>query len=211
MQDVADTEVNGGRARCRVHNIAMGDDGRCLLCARDRPDPEPAARGPWPIVGVGAVIFFVVLGAYALRRQSDRQTPIPDPVAAQPRANPAPQPPQGAQAPAPQGADPKKIAEQRRQEALDRQEAIEDEMHNVPITVYATAKCCDKMRTWLADNDYSFREKDPEKDESAREQLSKLNPAKSVPTFDIDGVGVVGFTPRRVELVLRQAAIKRLE
>jgi glutaredoxin len=207
---VAETEVQQARPRCRVHNIAMGDDGRCLLCARERSAPaSTTSRNPWPVIGFVMAAFLVLLGAYALKRSLDRPTATAD-VTTTPDPPPQDAPAAGEEAAIPPPPRPQKP---RPEDPERRERELDAEMRRVPITMYGTASCgyCKKAREWFAKNDYRYRERDPEKDKTSLAELEKINPQGQVPTFDIDGFVVVGFAPRNVEVALRQAAKQRLE
>ena len=84
-------------------------------------------------------------------------------------------------------------------------------MHRVPITLYSTAWCsaCARAKAWLVANRYGYRELDVEHDETARRTHRELNPRGSVPTIDVDGDVMVGFSASSLESRIRQAAERR--
>jgi len=100
-----------------------------------------------------------------------------------------------------------------RQHLREREIAIQAEMHRIPIKIYVTQWCphCQRARVWLAANRYSFTAIDVEADAAARRTRDTLNSGHSVPTFDIDGVVLVGFSEGSVDRVLREQATRRLE
>ncbi len=82
----------------------------------------------------------------------------------------------------------------------------------VSMTVYVTQTCpvCRRAQTWLSANNIPHRAVDVRIDPRAREQMERLNPRGSVPTFDIDGTVLVGFGERTVSRTLARAAEKHL-
>ncbi|MBW2456289.1 MAG: glutaredoxin family protein [Deltaproteobacteria bacterium] len=99
-----------------------------------------------------------------------------------------------------------------RQQQGARELEILKEMRRVPIKVYMTKWCplCTKTRAWLKAKGYRFREYDVESDREAGRTQDRLNPAGTVPTLDIEGEVLVGFSAGRIERVLRQRAERRL-
>jgi glutaredoxin len=57
----------------------------------------------------------------------------------------------------------------------------------------------------------AFEEHDIERDSSARERARRLNPRGSVPTIDVDGQLMVGFSAQRLEYLVSMAAQRRFE
>ncbi len=65
-----------------------------------------------------------------------------------------------------------------------------------PVIMYSTAWCgvCTRAKKWMQQNGVRYGEHDVEKDEEAGRTLLRLNPRQSVPTFDVGGDVVVGFS-----------------
>ena len=78
--------------------------------------------------------------------------------------------------------------------------------------MYATEWCgsCRRAREYLHDNDIVYTEYDIERDESAKRRLAEINPRASVPTFRIDDIVQVGFSPEGFEQKLNEAVLRRL-
>jgi glutaredoxin len=76
------------------------------------------------------------------------------------------------------------------------QEQIRAAIRRVSVTVYTTRTCpiCAQARAFLAANQIPFVEKDVEANAGYRGDFFALNPARTVPTFTIDGQIVVGFS-----------------
>ncbi len=85
-------------------------------------------------------------------------------------------------------------------------------LSNVEVTVYGTGWCgvCRRATTWLRASGIPFREIDIERSESGRQRMRQLNPEGSVPTIDVDGEVMVGFSPEAMGRALGEAVQKRL-
>jgi glutaredoxin len=89
--------------------------------------------------------------------------------------------------------------------------ALLSEMRDVPIAMYMTEWCpvCQKARQWLQHHDFAFVEHDVETDVRAGRILRQVNPRGSVPTFDIDGRFLIGFSAYQLRAAIREAALQR--
>lgn len=85
-------------------------------------------------------------------------------------------------------------------------------LNEVQVEMYATTWCgsCRRARTYLDFNGIAYTEYDIDQDEDAKERLSKLNPRRSIPTFQIDEVVQIGFSAESLEYKLNQAVRRRL-
>jgi glutaredoxin 3 len=97
-------------------------------------------------------------------------------------------------------------------EDRDRRDALAAEMRRVEIVMYTTQWCphCQEARAWMFARGVSFTERDVEADPEARKVQRVLNPSGGVPTIDIDGAVLVGFSAGQAERALRHAAERRL-
>jgi glutaredoxin len=111
---------------------------------------------------------------------------------------------------APQRTREEALAEARRADAQQRARDVEAAMSRVPITMYVGANCalCDAARAWMKQNGIRWSEADVA-DPGTREELKKLSPSPSVPTFDVGGEVVVGFSSTSLLTAIRRAADKR--
>lgn len=84
-------------------------------------------------------------------------------------------------------------------------------MRDVPVAMYMTHWCpvCTRASEWLQANGFRVVEFNVEADEHASRIHLLLNPRGSVPTFDIDGTTMVGFSARGFELVVARLATLR--
>ena len=223
-------------SRCPQHGLALSPTGECVLCQRERrPSGKRVTR---VFLFLGAALVAIVAAGLTLRAMNPSETtnattgiepeplgrgpnPETEPGPRQPLAEAPPQPP-GA-TPATPVAEPPPRPPVQQPPAPDNSVSREQEQarylaelamarRRVPVTVYATSWCpnCDRLRDWLRQQRISFREHDVDDDARARETYRRLNPGGSVPTIDIDGRVVVGFSPQRIAMVIDQAARERM-
>jgi glutaredoxin len=85
-------------------------------------------------------------------------------------------------------------------------------MRQVTVTMYMTQWCphCRRAQRWLTQGGYQFEMHDVDADARAADTLDAINPSGGVPTFDVEGVIVRGFDPRRLEAVIRRVARERM-
>lgn len=107
-------------------------------------------------------------------------------------------------------------AVQRRRETAERakkeaERRLAELLGKVDITLYSTRWCghCARARAYLRAQHIDFQEYDVDHDRAARERADLLNPRGSVPTFDIDGEVLVGFSPGHFEAIRQRAARRR--
>jgi glutaredoxin len=81
----------------------------------------------------------------------------------------------------------------------------------VAVTMYVTPWCsiCDRAREFLLARNVVLTERDIERAPASVRRLRKLNPALSVPTFEIEGQPYVGFNAWDLEDAIRNAKEKR--
>ncbi len=82
---------------------------------------------------------------------------------------------------------------------------------NVSITMYSTTWCpsCTRAREYMTREGILFVEHDIEQSDSARTIMERLNPRGSIPTIDIDGAILVGFSGSKIEDTIDAAVKKR--
>ena len=184
-----------------------GRDGRCVICHRD--DDETQSRSSArPVVMVALFCGAVLGGVLVWKGMRGRQTAAPVETAVVVSAPPPAPPPR--EDDTPQRSHEEAIAEARRDAAQQRARDVEAAMSRVPITLYASADCtmCDAARAWMKQSGIRWSEADVA-DPGTREELKKLSPSPSVPTFDVGGEVVVGFSSSSVLTAMRRAAEKR--
>jgi glutaredoxin len=115
--------------------------------------------------------------------------------------------------PAPGGAASGDDEASLRQRILDRARAdtARAARRNVSITMYSTSWCpvCAKARSWLNGQGLAYSDLDVEKDDAAKRRARELNARGSVPTIDIDGEVLVGFSPEHAAQLVDRAAARR--
>lgn len=79
------------------------------------------------------------------------------------------------------------------------------------VIVYSTQWCgvCKQAKAWLAKNDIPFEERDVEASRTYQTEWRKLNPRGGVPTIDVDGQVMVGFSGGQLAHMLAEAAKRR--
>jgi len=191
-----------------VELSSMRAPARPERVAADVPSEAPRARG------------------YALEQPSPVPATQPLPGApSEPPVEPFAQP--GAAPPAPAAIDPRAAAEEQRRRAEQaeserkRSEQIKADMEaralkrargNVAIVMYSAKWCgvCTRARNYMVENGISFAEHDIDEDDSARAAYERLNPRHSVPTIDVEGEVLVGFSGKSLEGLIDKAARKRV-
>jgi glutaredoxin len=82
---------------------------------------------------------------------------------------------------------------------------------NVSVVMYTTSWCpsCKSAREYMSAQRIAFTEHDIEQSKSAQLIMHRLNPKHSIPTIDIDGAVLVGFSAKAIEAAIDDAAHKR--
>ena len=88
------------------------------------------------------------------------------------------------------------------------QTAARSEHGAVNVVVYTTRWCsvCRRAKQWMSERGIAYEERDVEASTENARHMRSINPRGSVPTFDLDGQVLVGFSEREVESALRKAA-----
>ena len=87
-------------------------------------------------------------------------------------------------------------------------ESLAEQSAHVSIEMYTAVWCgtCQVAKRWLSANHVAYQEIDIDRQPGARDQLRTLNPARSIPTFDINGSVYVGFNPNVMTQMIATAA-----
>ncbi len=85
-------------------------------------------------------------------------------------------------------------------------------LSTVPIKMYTTEWCphCTRARNWFHANSIPVVEYDVEKNPAAKRAQRTLNPAGGVPTIDVDGKVLVGFSEQAVGRAIAVSVQRRL-
>ena len=226
----------GSLGLCETHELPLDERGECQLCRLSvMPSKQPPSRaGGWLglalivlLLGGGALAFAAFSGLEraapergvptrgAPARSVANVTPKPRDIERAPSSIPLPAPP-----PTP-GQMPEHRVEVAPPPALPpappAQRAITEEdakaaLSQVKIEMYATQWCgsCRSAREYLSHNGIAYTEYDIDLDEAAKGRLAKINPRTSIPTFQIDDIVQIGFSPENFEYRLNEAVRKRL-
>ncbi len=207
--------------RCGVHGLVVNADGRCVICRRGDPETEPAKTSQeWPVVvAIGfAAALLVFSGGYWLTRKLGEMNAKPPPVTAVVEtAEPSATVDEGlAKYPQSVSTVPKLGAEATRppspapeitQEELDRRK------RTIAVTMYASPKCdlCQSARTFMKARGYKLTELDVEASPTDKVLLQNINPAGTVPTFDVEGKVLVGYDRQVLDRTIEDLAMAKLK
>lgn len=223
------------RELCQTHKLVLAPDGKCVVCRRParplfavREEHETwISRVFTGLLGVGLLIGFGSLlylsgigpgytgGRYELRGSADAtgslQRATQNSQAEAPGSNPAD--PVSAAAETGEATDAQDAAGAARPAQAEpavpnKPRAEPAALQEVEVTMYATPWCniCDHARSFLHARNVVLIERDIEREPKAAQQLATINPALSVPTFEIAGRAYVGFNAWDIEDALQEAA-----
>ena len=107
---------------------------------------------------------------------------------------------------------PKPADDEARRGERERQQELANAMREVSVTMYSTSWCpvCTKARSYMQQQGIAFVERDVEASSEARSAQRALNPKGGVPTIDIEGSVIVGFSASGIDAARRAAAERRL-
>lgn len=220
---------------CAAHGLATGPDGRCVICRRNRRAAgSDGGRGALTAL---ALLAAAVVGAVALKYarpavSSEAAASAEPPNRAAVGADDAPRSPPseiaGPDQPRPRRDAPRELTGRLEapppsaapsspgpspEDARARAAELAAAMQRVPIRMFTTAWCpaCRKARAHLVEKRISFVEIDVEASPAARREHRARNPRGSVPTLDVDGEVLVGFSPGQLQAAMRRAAERRLD
>ena len=209
---------DGGPAearRCPRHGLAVAPDGLCVRCRHEEEDRVAALEEkPAAIRRAGLVALLLIAGSacvgmilYALREPAGTPA-VPRPVPKATTAAAASAPPLEPLSPALPVADSPRAAE-----SPDAASALQRAAHAARITLFCRHGdlACAPARVWLLDRGFTYRERDVDADAQARAAWQRIAPDGAIPAFEIDGEGVGGFDPARLEAALDYAGARHLQ
>ena len=180
--------------RCQPHGLASAPDGRCVVCRREglgnglsaQPGDATPTHRLWTGLGV-MVLAMGVGGAY--RTITARRTPgtISADVAPLPSTPPPTrEAPAAAQAPAASLSD-------------------------VDVVVYTASWCsvCKRAKACMNAQGIAYDEMDVDQSSENARGLRALNARGSIPTFDVDGEVMIGFSEQGLVATMTRAAKRR--
>jgi glutaredoxin len=79
------------------------------------------------------------------------------------------------------------------------------------VVVYTTSWCpvCKRAKTWLNGSGVAYEERDVESSREYAREMARINPRGSVPTIDLDGDVMIGFSETKMASMLERAAQRR--
>jgi glutaredoxin len=208
--------------QCTEHGLVAGPDGRCVVCRRgETPVVEPTSSDLPVVVFVVGIVLVLGGGAgYALLRRGDAETVLPLPATeAAPAETPEAEATTTSGGPAaPAAREPRRSAPPETTSSVDQAppaptselEARRALRRKVRLTLYVRPQCelCDRARSWLAREGVQVSTFDVEASPTDKVLLTSINPAGTVPTFDIGGEVLVGYDRSLLEEAVDRAAKK---
>jgi glutaredoxin len=109
------------------------------------------------------------------------------------------------------GEDPAALARRLQNQIEEKKERLAHARRNVSVTMYSTTWCkvCKDARRYFTEAGITYEDHDVDSDRDADRRLRAVNPRHTVPTFDIDGAILTGFSPGAFESMLTSAAARR--
>ena len=85
--------------------------------------------------------------------------------------------------------------------------------NGVRVVMYTTSWCpvCKRAKEWMNRRQIAFEERDVEASRDAARKMHAINPRGGVPTFDVEGQVLVGFSERDLLGTMEHAAAKQRE
>lgn len=223
------SNMNQPHLRTCSHGLTYDADAQvgCVICRREGglvgSEPAPSASGGtgrWVKLGIAVAALAALIGVASSfvggessddrarprsvrGRGSAAATEVTNEVAVSP---PDPAPMQDLRR-----ESERRMADERR--AAEREaRALARARRRVSITIYTTSWCgyCTRAKAYMDREGIRYTERDVEASPTARMTRDRLNPERSVPTFDIDGEAHVGFSPGGLEANIERAARRRL-
>jgi glutaredoxin len=86
-------------------------------------------------------------------------------------------------------------------------------LSDVHLVVYTTSWCgvCRRAKSWMNSQGIAYEDRDVETSSENLREMRALNPRGSVPTFDVEGTVLVGFSERALVSSMQRAAQRRVD
>ena len=93
----------------------------------------------------------------------------------------------------------------------DEAVAVAPSRNAVRVVMYTTSWCpvCKQAKEWMSRRQIAFEERDVEASRENARRMHAINPRGSVPTFDVEGQVLVGFSERDLVGTMERAAAKQ--
>ncbi len=219
--------------RCQFHGLACGPDGHCVLCRREALTGSAPTRVVWGALGA---IALTIGAGVSYRTLASRTAPatVAAKVRAAPTVTEAATDVMAA--PSPRAAAPGGVHSQRpeRREFLEAMasatgavtvpapsavrspepEALAPpppatlSLRDVHVIVYTTGWCsvCRRAKAWMATQGIRYEERNIDLSSEYAQRMRALNPRGSIPTFDVEGDVMVGFSEQGLVATMQRAA-----
>lgn len=215
------------RALCEKHKLAVGADGKCVVCRRPFGGALSERLQPVETVLSKIVTLLLLVGLVAAIGALGYLATLPEPYSGpkwtggeppnedtslatiKPPVLPAkPDRDAGvgvavakAEPPTAKSAEPPKLDQKARYAARAR----------VPVTLYTSGWCtlCDQARDYLMVRGVVVQSVDIDADKAVFERLMTFNKAGSLPSFEVGNKPVIGFNPVELEATIDAAAAAR--
>ena len=179
--------------RCKLHDLACAPDGLCVVCRRAEAvstQPEAAPKPKTAVWGVLGVVVATMAAAAVVRVHSLYAAPVATaaPTSASSSA-PAALPSAGPMTAAPEQPDEASLSDV-----------------NVVVCTASWCSACKRAKAWMKQQGIAYEERDVEASSENAHAMRTLNPRGSVPTFDVDGEVMVGFSDQGLLASMHRAA-----
>ena len=86
-------------------------------------------------------------------------------------------------------------------------------IEGVGVVVYTTSWCsvCKRAKSWMNQKGIAYDERDIESSTDYAREMRALNPRGSIPTFDVEGTVLVGFSENGLTAAMQHVARLRAE
>lgn len=209
-------------ARCETHGVVLTPSGVCVLCAR-RGAERASGSAVGKLFAVAGTLILLAAGYRAYLAVSERGSeraraePATAPLTTAPLSTTTAPPSTTtlattATATAEATAAPatRSTAAEVREESLAHQRRLVDAQRSVTIDLYGEGWCpsCRKARAWLDAQGIAYTYRDTS-DSGNKRTMRALNPQSTIPTINVDGRILVGFSARNIQNAIDSAAQAR--
>lgn len=193
-------------ARCETHRVVLTSSGACLLCERRVAERSTGSALRKLAAVAGALVLIAAsYRAWGMVRDAREERARAERIAAERIAAER----VAAVAPVGTGAGTSGISTSTSTSALAPAPATTSA---VTIDLYGEGWCpsCRKARAWLDAQGIAYTYRDTSDAENKR-TMRALNPQSTIPTINIDGRILVGFSAHKMQSTIQAAARARAE
>jgi len=205
------------QGRCGVHGLIAGADGRCVICRRGESEEVEKTSSDWPVVVFALVMGVGVVGAlgyWVFKPKPHDELPVQEAVIAPaptetPRQTPVRDP--ANRTPIRRTEEPPPIASVVAPAGPSREE-IDAAKKRIRVVMYSGNACslCDRARLYLNQQGNPLHELNIDASPTDKVVLKSVNPAGTVPTFDVEGKILVGYDRQVLDKTIEGLALARM-